>query len=203
VTGVQTCALPIFTESITGYVNGEDASSAGVTGSATGSSAATASSGVGPYTITGSTGTLAAANYDFTAANGTLTVNKAHLTVTANNQTRLYGQANPAFTETITGFVNGENATMAGITGSAWGNSAATAWSSVGSYTINGNIGSLSAANYDFTAADGTLTINSSASRDGAIVPTVDNTRSPFNYLGSPEVIRVLASGIFLPEGAE
>jgi MBG domain (YGX type) len=35
---------------------------------------------------------------------------KAHLTVTADGKTRLYGEANPAFTSTINGYVNGENA---------------------------------------------------------------------------------------------
>ena len=36
--------------------------------------------------------------------NGTLTVDKAHLTVTANDATREYGDANPAFSGSITGF---------------------------------------------------------------------------------------------------
>jgi len=153
-------ANPTFSQTVTGYVNGENATSANVTGSATGSSAATTTSGVGGYVITGSTGTLSAANYDFTAANGTLTINKAHLTVTADNQSRLYGQANPTFSQTIGGYVNGENATSANVTGSATGSSAATALSGVGNYAIVGSTGTLSAANYDFTAADGTLTIN-------------------------------------------
>ena len=92
-------------------------------------------------------------------SNTTSTINKAHLTVTADNQTRTYGAANPTFTQTISGYVNGENATTAGLTGSATGSSAATGTSNVGSYAITGSTGTLAAANYDFTPANGTLSI--------------------------------------------
>ena len=151
---------PQFTQTVSGFVNGEDAASAGLTGSATGISSATATTGVGTVAITGSTGSLSAANYDFTPANGTLTINKAHLTVTADNQSRLYGQPNPLFTQTVSGFVNGEDAASAGLTGSASGSSSATATTGVGTAAITASTGSLSAANYDFTPANGTLTIN-------------------------------------------
>ncbi len=155
-------ANPTFTQTVSGFVNGENATTANVTGSAAGSSAATTTTGVGTSTITASAGTLSAANYDFpTLVNGTLTINKAHLTVTADNQTRLYGQANPAFTQTISGFVNGENATSAAITGSAAGSSTAGATTGVGTAAITAGAGTLSAANYDFpTLVNGTLTIN-------------------------------------------
>src|SRR5690606_5175270 len=39
-----------------------------------------------------------------------LEVTKATLTATANNQSRTYGAANPTFTISYTGFVNGDNA---------------------------------------------------------------------------------------------
>src|SRR5262249_36023574 len=62
-------------------------------------------------------GGTAAGNYSLAnVATTTADINKAHLTVTADNQSRLYGAANPTFTETITGYVNGENATTAGVT---------------------------------------------------------------------------------------
>lgn len=41
----------------------------------------------------------------------TITINKAPLTITANNQTIVYGQPEPVFTVTYSGFVNGENST--------------------------------------------------------------------------------------------
>ncbi|MCK9285776.1 MAG: filamentous hemagglutinin N-terminal domain-containing protein, partial [Rhodocyclaceae bacterium] len=66
----------------------------------------------GTYTLTPSGLTLTAVSdqngFRIEYVDGTLTINKAHLTVTADNQTRLYGQANPTFSETISGFVNGE-----------------------------------------------------------------------------------------------
>ena len=87
-------------------------------------------------------------------------ISKAHLLVTADNQTRLYGQSNPTLTQTITGYVNGENASTAAVSGTAIASTTAVATTGVGSVTITGSTGSLSAANYDFAAANGTLTIN-------------------------------------------
>src|SRR5207245_1410706 len=42
------------------------------------------------------------------------TVNPAPLTVTADNKTKVYGQANPAFTASYSGFVNGDTASSLG-----------------------------------------------------------------------------------------
>ena len=184
-------ANPTFSETISGFVNGETVATAGITGSATGSSPAIATTGVGTSTITASAANLNAANYDFpTLVNGTLTINKAHLTVTADNQSRIYGAANPTFSETIIGFVNGENAATAGISGSAFGNSTATATTGVGTATIAASAGALSAANYDFTnLVNGTLTINKAhltvsadnqSKTNGAANPTFSETISGF-----------------------
>ena len=85
------------------------------------------------------------------------TITPATLTVAANNATKVYGQANPAFSDTLAGFVNGENAGV--VNGSASLTTAATARSGIGSYAINAAQGSLSAANYTFAFANGTLTI--------------------------------------------
>ena len=109
-------ANPAFTSTITGFVNGDTQASA-VTGAPDLTTTATTSSPAGTYPITAALGTLAATNYAFTFVNGTLTVNKAVLTVTANDAGRPYGTANPAFTSTITGFVNGDTQASA-VTGS-------------------------------------------------------------------------------------
>ena len=160
---------PSFTDTITGFVNGEVLGTSGVTGGPTLSTNATTSGsgsynvGSGTWTITAAANNLSAANYDFTYANGTLTVNKAVLTATADNQTRLYGQGNPAFSETVTGYVNGD--TSAVLTGSATGSSAATSTSNVGGYAITASTGTLGATNgnYSFAAANGTLAVNKAA----------------------------------------
>ena len=73
------------------------------------------------------------------------------MTVTADNQTRVFGQANPVFTATITGFVNGETLADSGISGTAAFSSTATAASPVGIYAITASRGTWTAANYDFT----------------------------------------------------
>src|SRR5205814_832361 len=93
------------------------------------STAATASSSVSgsPYAITCSSG--AAANYSFSYVNGQLTVNKAPLTVTADNQSRAYGDANPTLTFQIAGFKNGETASV--LTSQPTCSTPATATSSV------------------------------------------------------------------------
>ena len=113
---------------------------------------------VGSYVITPSG--LSSSNYNISYTNGNLTVNKATLTVTANPQSRVYGDANPIFTESISGFVNGQTLATSGVTGSAYGSSTATAASNVGSYTINASANGLSSANYQFTTTNGILTVN-------------------------------------------
>ena len=63
-----------FPYEITGYQNGENLATSGVTGTPFLSTEATLSSPVGPYVITCDPGDLAASNYSFTLVNGTLTI---------------------------------------------------------------------------------------------------------------------------------
>ena len=154
---VYGAALPAFTATITGFVNGDTQASA-VTGSPSLTTTATAASPVGPYTITAAQGTLAASNYVFSFTNGTLTVTKAPLTVTAQNATKVYGAALPAFTASYASFVNGDTAGTA-LTGSPSFTTTATAASPAGSYTITAAVGTLAATNYTLTFVNGTLTV--------------------------------------------
>src|SRR5208282_4952782 len=102
--------------------------------------------GSGSWTISASNGSLSAANYIFgTPVNGTLTVGKATLTVTANNQSRTYGASNPTFTETLSGLANGDTQSAA-LTGTIPnGSSSALATTGVGGYTITGSTAGLTA----------------------------------------------------------
>ncbi|MGQ2945516.1 MBG domain-containing protein [Blastomonas fulva] len=142
-------ANPAFTGSVTGFRNSDTASV--ISGLVYGSVAAIGSD-VGAYAITGSGAT--AVNYDFAYVPGTLTITRALLTVTANNATRAYGLANPAFTGSISGLRNGDSASVAA--GLVFG-SVATTGSDVGSYAITGS--GATAINYDFAYVPGTLTI--------------------------------------------
>jgi len=154
---VYGAANPTFTDAITGFVNG-DTQTSSTTGAAGLTTAATTASGAGAYTITAVVGTLASTNYSFTFVNGTLTVTKAVLTVTANPATRNYGSANPAFTEAISGFVNNDTAATA-VTGAASLTTTAIASSAAGTYPITAAAGTLAATNYTFTFVNGTLTV--------------------------------------------
>jgi protocatechuate 3,4-dioxygenase beta subunit len=88
-------------------------------------------------------------------------VTPAHLTITADNKGKVYGASLPALTFTLSGFVNGDTASV--VSGSPTLTTTATSASGVGSYPITvTDAGSLSASNYDFPAADfvnGTLTV--------------------------------------------
>ncbi|MDB5008643.1 MAG: hypothetical protein JWP45_3036 [Mucilaginibacter sp.] len=144
-------ANPALTITYTGFVNGD--TQASLTTAATAATTATAASPVNTYAITPSG--AVDNNYAISYVNGTLTIGQAALTVTANNQSKTYGQANPALTITYTGFVNGD--TQASLTTAATASTAATIASSVGTYTItpSGAVDN----NYTISYVNGTLTI--------------------------------------------
>src|SRR5207244_1944585 len=150
---------PGFDATISAFKNGETLATSGVTGAASCSSAAAPTSPVSgsPYAISCALGTLAAANYDFTYVTGHLTVTVAHLTVTAQNKSREYGDANPAFTHLTTGFKNSETESV--LTTAVACGSAATATSSVAGSAYDITCSDGVAANYDFTYVTGHLTV--------------------------------------------
>jgi hypothetical protein len=138
-------ANPTFTGTITGMLNGD-------TFTAAYSSVATAASTVGTYPITASVSGTNLANYSVTVVPGTLTVTAAPLTITAANASRTYGTANPTFSGSIAGAVNGDVLTLSFST-------SATAASSVGTYPIVPAVNGAAAGNYTVTVVDGTLTV--------------------------------------------
>jgi hypothetical protein len=141
---------PSFTGSIVSGLKNNDALSV------TASSSATAASGVGTYDIVPELSGAKASNYDVTAQNGTLTVTAAPLSAEANSASRKYGEANPAFTGTLTGVKNND-----AITASY--SSSATAASDVGTYDIVPAIDATASvlANYQTPVlTKGTLTVN-------------------------------------------
>ena len=164
-------ANPVLTAAYTGFTNGDN--TAVLTGSPSLTTTATASSPVGAYTITAAVGTLTATNYSFTFVNGTLTVNQAVLTVTAQNASKTYGAANPAFTASYTGFMNGDTAAV--LTGVPSLTTTATAASPVNTYVITAAVGTLAATNYSFTFVSGTLTVN-----QAVLTVTAQNTAKTY-----------------------
>src|SRR3989442_11051103 len=94
------------------------------------------------------------ANYTIGYVSGTLTVTAATLTITANNQTKVYGAANPALTVSYSGFVNGD--TAASLTTPPTVSTTATSASGVGTYPIAAS--GAGSANYTISYVSGTLT---------------------------------------------
>ncbi len=101
-------------------------------------------------------------NYNSRTLNATLVISKVQLTATVGNYSRVYGELNPAFTVSVSGFVNGETAaTAAGYTAPTAGTTA-TAATGVGTAVITLSGGA--ATNYTFNTADtGLLSIQPKA----------------------------------------
>jgi hypothetical protein len=92
----------------------------------------------------------------------TIVVTKAPLTVTADNNSRLFGSANPPLTATLSHFVLGQSLATSGVTGSVSCTTTAAAVSPPGDYPITCTIGSLASANYSFGPfVAGTLSVTS------------------------------------------
>jgi hypothetical protein len=117
---------------------------------------------VGTWTLvackTGNTGGCAPGNVQSTQ---TFAVTKPKLTVTCDNKSRDYGDANPTLTATISGF-QGSDTQANSTTGAPSCSTAANATSSVSGspYTITASQGSLASSKYDFTLVNGNLTVN-------------------------------------------
>ena len=148
-------ANPSLTVSYNGFKNGENESV--LTTKPTAACTATATSAVGQYDITVSGG--AAQNYKFTYVGAKLTVNKAPLTVKADDKSRVEGTANPELTVSYTGFKNGE--TEAVLDTKPTVTTTATTTSPAGTYPITVSGGS--AKNYNLSYQNGTLTVTAGA----------------------------------------
>src|SRR5207237_7634103 len=134
---------PAFSVTYSGFLNNDGPASLG--GTLTFTTAATTNSNAGVYTVTPSG--LTSANYAINFVAGNLAIDKAPLTVTADNAVRILGAANPAFTASYAGFVLGQNP---GVLGGALSFSTpATAASPVGNYAVTP--AGLTSPNYSIT----------------------------------------------------
>jgi hypothetical protein len=142
---------PSFTVVYSGFLNGDTPAS--LSGALSFTTAATNASDAGVYPVTPNG--LSSPNYAVNFVAGSLTINKAALTVTADNKVKTLGAANPAFTARYSGFVLGQGPSALG--GSLSFGTTATVASGVGSYTITPS--GLTSPNYEITFADGALVI--------------------------------------------
>lgn len=114
--------------------------------------------GAGPKTLTMTFTPTDAVNYSTASASVGLTVQRASLTVTANNATRMPGEPNPVFSAAYSGFVNGDTAAVvSGLTIST----SATTSSPPGIYPITP--ANATTWNYSPSYIAGTLTISPNA----------------------------------------
>ncbi len=152
-------ANPVFTISYSGFKGADTISD--IDTAPTASSAATTSTDVGTIAITTTGG--ADNNYTITPVNGTLTIGKATLTATADDKTKVFGEANPTFTITYNGFKGSDG--IADIDTAPMASSSATTNTPAGTVPIE-----LSAAtdgNYTIVTINGTLTILGDNDGDG------------------------------------
>lgn len=165
-------ANPGFGARYTGFVAGDKASD--LDGSLELATSATRTTGVGSYAITA--GGLSSGNYAIAWRPGTLTINPAPLTVTANDITRTYGSGSDAHSARYTGFVNGDG--PGDLTGSLRFDTAATEASPAGTYGVtpaghgNGNYAIYYiAGNVTIDPAPLTITANDASRQAGAADP--------------------------------
>lgn len=184
-------ALPAFTATYTGFVNGDDSTS--LTTQPNLATGATTSSPVATYAITASGATDA--NYSISYVHGTLSVTPATVTVTADNKTNTFGAALPVLTAQYSGFVLSEDTNN--LTALATLATTATATSPAGTYPITAsNAGS---TNYSFNYVDGVLTIGQSAS-SGVVVSSA-NPAIPGSNVTFTATISAVAPGVGTPSG--
>jgi Bacterial Ig-like domain (group 3)/MBG domain (YGX type)/Divergent InlB B-repeat domain len=112
---------------------------------------------VGSYTLTADFTPADTVDYKAATRAAMLTVAQATLTASANNATRVYGTANPTFTGTLTGAINGDTFTETFAT-------AATVNTDAGTYAIVPSASGSNLADYAVTIKNGILTITAAAS---------------------------------------
>jgi MBG domain (YGX type) len=144
-------SVPALTVSYTGFVNGDNSSS--LAAKPTIRTTANSSSPPGTYSITASG--AKDANYTFSYISGTMTVQQATLTVTANSASMIYGGAVPVLTVSYSGFINGDNAS--GLTNLPTITTTATSSSPAGAYPITAS--GVVDPGYTIVYEPGTLTI--------------------------------------------
>jgi gliding motility-associated-like protein len=115
----------------------------------------TAGENIGTHAINQNTLALNS-NYILNYTSADLTIGKKILTITADNKSRLFGVANPAFTATYTGFTGTDDVTV--LTAPVTFATTADINSAAGSYPII--INGATALNYDIRFTNGMLSIN-------------------------------------------
>ncbi|MHB8371025.1 MAG: beta strand repeat-containing protein, partial [Leptospirales bacterium] len=183
--------------SLSGFVNGQNATYSGATGTYGSANAASnisvnATLGTGNFTTSGTGFSWSNYTVPTMTLSGTGTITPAPLTVTANAASMTYGGTVPSVSGSVTGFVNGQ--TLSGDSGSASWSTSATSTSNAGQYAIAGNVTLGSPYSGDYTVlqgagnataltigkADLTATANPASMTYGSTVPTLSGSVTGF-----------------------
>jgi hypothetical protein len=150
----QTITFADTAFTVLGLLNSDTVSSVTLTSAG---GAATAAVPGSPYAVVPSAAVGSGlSNYSIRYVNGKFTVNPAPLTITANNASKVYGEANPKFSASYSGFVNGDTSSSL-ITQPNFSTAARTT-SPAGSYPIK--VSGAVDPDYTITYVEGTLTVN-------------------------------------------
>ncbi len=177
-------AVPTLTATITGFVNGESVTV--LSGSPALLTPASSASGAGTYAITVGLGSLAATNYTFAFAGGTLTINKATLTVIADNKTMVSGSTVPVLTASYSGFLNGDQAGV--LSGTPALSTAVTSSTTPGNYVITATQGTLAAANYNFVFVNGVMSVTIASGTVQLVATATLTKQSDGSYMATVTV---------------
>ena len=158
---------------------------------------ATKTSPVGTYPIVISKGSVS--NYNVTYVNGTLTIEKAPLKITAKDYTIKQGEALPTFEATYDGFKNDE--TEAVLTKQPTITTTATSASEPDEYDIT--ISGAEAENYEISYINGKLTITEA---DGILGISVEHPADVYDLQGNKmrskmTTLKDLPKGVYIING--
>lgn len=144
---------------------------------------AASNSPIGTYPIIITKGSVT--NYNDTYVNGTLTIEKAPLTITANSYTIKQGETLPTFEATYEGFKNNETSSVLTKLPAIF--TAATSANAPGEYAIT--ISGAEAQNYEISYKNGVLTITEAS---GILEISADEPIDVYNLQGQK-----VRSGVF------
>ena len=136
-------------------------------------------------------------NANFVFNNGTLTITKATLTVTASDASREEDEENPTFELTYSGFKNDETEDV--LTVKPVATTTATANSPAGDYVITVSGGE--ALNYDFSYVSGTLTVTEKEIIDGIATLSLEKVQGPVYTLSGQRVEQPRKGRLYIVNG--
>jgi filamentous hemagglutinin family protein len=187
-----------MTGSVSGYVNGDDAANAGLSGTAAFNTTATSTSSVGIYNISYASGLLNGVGYaiaDASGSTGEYSVTPRPISIAANTgQAKVYGDVDP--TLTFTAEANGSGRGLVGsdsFSGSlarAAGENVANTYAINQGSLANGNYAiSYAAANFAVTPANLTVTADAKSKTYGDADPALTFVASGFKLSDTISII--------------